>query len=274
MTIVERGAEREWLQHVAFNPVRHKSPSTVQERGRTAITAGLRVLRQVVLLYGAAAVGAALASVLVLLLSELWLPFGLDNVKPANEVIGAWRRGDAGWVVFWTALVLLFAYLIRRYARGFVAIIALGSLGITLGGLIGLIGGLGLERLLRGSGAWNFLAEMSTGIVLVEGALAVLAAVYVGYWLLVWAVSRLSPAALMAITSLTVFGLLAGIAAAVSLAGTGALAALCGTAAAIWLGFELRRFFRTGQPIPDGEPDAGRVLPSGAVRALPLDPAA
>jgi ABC-type antimicrobial peptide transport system permease subunit len=197
-----------------------------RERGRRFITTGLRALRQFVLLYGAGAVGAALASVIVLLVSELWLPFGAGSVKPANDVIGAWGRGDAVWVLFWLALALGFGYLIRRYARGAAGMIAMGSLGITLGGAVGLLGGRVLAWALRGSAVWGTLAEMSTGVVLVEGALAILAAVYVGYWLLVWAVSRMSGGVLMAVVSVTAIALAAGAVAAVLLVGAGLLAAV------------------------------------------------
>ncbi len=71
-----------------------------------------------VLLYGAVAVGAALASVIVLLVSELWLPFGAGSVKPANDVIGAWARGDVAWVLFWMALMLGFGLFDPAVARG------------------------------------------------------------------------------------------------------------------------------------------------------------
>ena len=194
-----------------------------RERGRRFITTGLRALRQAVLLYGAAAVGAALASVIVLLVSELWLPFGAGSVKPANDVIGAWQRGDGAWVLFWSALMLAFGYLIRRYARSAAGAIATGSLGITLGGVAGLVGGRALEWALRDSGVWGTLAEMSTGVVLVEGALAILAAVYVGYWLLVWAVSRMSGGVLMALVSVTAIALVIGAVAAILLVGVGML---------------------------------------------------
>ncbi len=190
-----------------------------RERGRRAMTGSLRALRQVVLLYGAVAVGAALASVIVLLVSELWLPFGAGSDKPANDVIGAWGRGDVAWVLFWMALMLVFGYLIRRYARTAAGVIAMGSLGITLGGVSGLLGGRALEWALRGSRVWGTLAEMSTGVVLVEGALAILAAVYLGYWLLVWAVSRMSGGLLMGLVSVTVLALAVGAVAAVLMVG-------------------------------------------------------
>jgi ABC-type antimicrobial peptide transport system permease subunit len=245
---------------VRWVPVGSTLPA--RERGRAAITLSLRALRQTALLYGAAAVGAALASVIVLLVSELWLPFGAGSVKPANDVYGAWQHGAYGWVLFWMVLTLLFGFLIHRYARGVVGIIALGSLGVTFGGLFGAAGGLGLERLLKGSGVWGTLAEMSTGVVLVEGALVILAAVYVGYWLLIWAVARMPARMLMGIVSLTAMGIIAGAAAAVLLLGTAALLALLVLAILVWVGIRLRapsvaRRERTDGPFAYAQP-AGR----------------
>jgi ABC-type antimicrobial peptide transport system permease subunit len=210
-----------------------------QERGRAVITAGLRGLRQIVLLYGALATGAALASVLVLLVSELWRPLGIGTVKPANEIYGAFQREDYGWVATWGVLMLFFGFLIRRYARALGGIIGLGSLGITLGGLVGLLGGQALEQALGGFGIWGTLEEMSTGIVLVEGAMAILAAIYVGYWLMVWAVAKMPTIALMGVVSLMILAIAAGVAAAATLIGNGTLIVLAAgsgvTFGAIWL---------------------------------------
>jgi ABC-type antimicrobial peptide transport system permease subunit len=233
---------------VGWLPVGRWAAVARRERGRSAVTLGLRALRQLVLLYGASAVGAALASVIVLLVSELWLPFGIGSAKPANDVLGAWRRGDVGWVVIWGALTLLFGYLIRRYAQGVVGVIALGSLGVSLGGLFGLLGGFALERLLGGSGVWGTLEHMSTGIVLVEGGLAILAAVYMGYWLLVWVAGRMSATMLMGVVSLVVLGLVVGACAAVLLLGDAALVVLILVACAAWVGVQLRVHERVGLP--------------------------
>ncbi len=104
------------------------------ERGRTAITWGLRALRQVVLTYGAAAVGVVLASGIMLVASQIWLPFGIGEVEPPNMVVSAIRQGDVAWIAAWGCLALAFGTLIRRTARALVGMIALGSLGISVGG--------------------------------------------------------------------------------------------------------------------------------------------
>jgi len=55
-------------------------------------------------------------------------------------------------------------------------------LGITVGGLVGYGGGQALKGLIGGTAVWQRLAEMSTGIVLVEGAVVLLGVIYVGYF--------------------------------------------------------------------------------------------
>lgn len=212
----------------------------LRERGRAALTALIRGLRQIVLLYGALAVGAALASGIMLVASELWLPFGIGDVEPANDIVYALEQGDLAWVIAWLALTLVIGGLIRGLARSMVGVIALSSLGVTVGGLIGLLGGRVLETALFGTGVWDVLAEMSTGVVLVEGALALLGAIYVGYWLLVWAVGKLPPVVLMALVSIVLVSLVAGIVAGAMLLGDGAVIVLVVLALVIWLAIRLR----------------------------------
>ncbi len=181
-------------------------------RGRSAITAGVRTFRQIVLLYGAVAVGAALASLIMLILSEVWLPFGWGAEKPPGNIVTAWNRGAVGWVAGWALLTLLVAALVRTGGRSLGAIIGLGSLGATFGGAFGLLLGNGFQAFFRDTAIWSSLSEMATGVVLVEGALVILSGVYVGYWLLVWGAGKLPPSALIGLSGLVLVGvvLLAG----------------------------------------------------------------
>lgn len=211
------------------------------DRGRAVITWGLRGLRQAVLLYGALAVGALLASGIMLVASELWLPFGIGRMKPANDIVAAYRTGDVTWVVAWLSITVLVGGLIRAFARALVGVIALSSLGVTLGGVVGVFGGRVLETALYGTRVWDVLAEMSTGVVLVEGALALLGAVYVGYWLLVWVLGKLPPVMLMGLVSLVVISIGAGLVSAAMVAGKVVVAALVIAALAGWGLLRLQR---------------------------------
>ncbi len=228
-----------------------------RERGRRAITAGLRGLRQAILLYGALAIGAVLASAIMLIASEVWLPFGLGDVKPANDIYYAFKNGDALWVAAWLAITVTVGGLVRWLGRALVSVIALGSLGVTIGSLAGLTAGRALEAALYGTGVWNVLAEMSTGVVLVESALALLGAVYVGYWLLVWAVGKLSPTLLMALVSVVLASLIAGVVAAAVLVGRWAVIVLVVLATLVWLAIRLRLWQRWMRA-----PVAAQALPS------------
>ncbi|MBN2304238.1 MAG: FtsX-like permease family protein [Anaerolineae bacterium] len=223
------------------------------ERGRTVITGGLRTLRQAILLYGSLAIGAAAASGIMLVVSEIWLPFGIGDSKPANDVIGALDRGDTAYVVAWALLALLIGAAIRWWARALVGVIALASLGVTVGAGIGFILGLIMESLIADTAAWNFLAEMSTGVVLVEGALALLCVVYVLYWLLVWAVGKLPPGVLMGIVSLTLLSLMVGAAAVVVLVGVWALVLLTMVALVVWWVARRGRWPGTVTPTHNGD---------------------
>jgi ABC-type antimicrobial peptide transport system permease subunit len=228
-----------------------------RERGRAAITRGLRIIRQAVLLYGSLAVGLALASAIILIVSEVWLPFGIGHAKPANDLIHAWQRSQWGWEAFGLLLTLALGLLIRRRARTFGGVIALGSLGISLGGALGLAGGYALRAAVGSGAVWHFLAGISTGIVLVEGALALLSAVFLGYWLLVWSVSKMPTTLLMGIISLTLLGIILGLAAGVALLGRAALIALIVVAILTWLGVR----FRVWRRLP-GQQAAGALPPN------------
>lgn len=173
------------------------------DRGRAAVTAMLRGLRQIMLLYGALAVGAALASAIMLIVAESWRPLQLGEVKPPGWILTAIRQDNTLWVAVWLALTVALGGLIRWYGRALSGIIALGSIGVTVGGAIGWFAGKGLETALAGTATWDVLRTQATGLVLVEGALALLGAIFVGYWLLVWAIGKLPPALLMGIMSLT-----------------------------------------------------------------------
>jgi len=211
------------------------------ERGRMVITAGLRGLRQVLLAYGALAIGAALASGILLVVSEVWLPFGIGTVKPANDIVAAARRSDAAWVVAWMGLTLGIGGLIRWLARSLAGMLAMVTLGATVGGAIGAGGGIALKQAIGGTEVWQTLAEKSTGIVLVEGAVLLLGAIYVGYWLLVWAMGKLPQAALRVLIGAMLLIAVGGGVAAVGLLGIGALVALTalavvGLASLLWRG--------------------------------------
>mgnify|MGYP000545468682 CR=1 FL=1 len=171
--------------------------------------------------YGALAIGAAVASVIVLILSAIWRPFGIGDERPASSIVSALRRGELAWALFWLALTLGVAWLIRRYAHRAARALALTTSGMTVGGVAGAIAGLGLESLLGQTSLWRALMPFSTGVVLVEGALAVLAAVYLGYWLLVWGVSRMPPVLMTGVASLLVIALATGGAVVSTMAGRG-----------------------------------------------------
>ncbi len=171
--------------------------------------------------YGALAIGAAIASVIVLILSAVWRPFGIGDDQPASSIASALRRGELAWALTWLVLTLGVAWLIRRYARRAARALALTTSGMTVGGLAGAILGMVLESLLGQTSLWQSLTPLSTGMVLVEGALAVLAAVYLGYWLLVWLVSRMPPALMTGVASLLLVALATGGAVASALAGRG-----------------------------------------------------
>lgn len=236
------------------------------DRGRAAITWVLRGLRQTVLLYGALAVGALLASGIMLVASELWLPFGVGSVKPANDIVAAYRTGDVAWLVAWLAITVLVGGLIRAYARALVGVIALSSLGVTLGGAAGVLGGRVLETALYGTRVWDVLAEMSTGVVLVEGALALLGAVYVGYWLLVWAFGKLPPVMLMGLVSVVTVSIGAGLAAAAMVAGKVVVAALVMAALTGWGLLRLQRDapVRSGSVAVNGHAVASEIAQAAA----------
>lgn len=230
------------------------------ERGRVAVTAGLRGLRQAVLLYGALAVGAALASVIMLIAAESWRPLQLGEVKPPGWILTAIRQDDALWVAIWAALTVAFGALIRWYGRALAGLIALGSIGVTIGGGMGWFAGKFLEEVLHGTEVWDFLSAQATGMVLVEGALALLGAIFVGYWLLVWAIGKLSPSLLMAITSLT---LLLAVGALGSLLVTGSPVALAAVvAAAALIAALVRRRSRAQQEAPIAGARSGAAEPA------------
>lgn len=215
-----------------------------RERGRRGLTLALRGLRQLILLYGSLAIGAALASGIMLIVSEIWKPFGIGTTKPAGAIWTALDHGDWQWVLVWALVTLLVGAAIRGWARALVGVIALSSLGITVGAGVGYVLARIMEALIADTAVWDFLAEMSTGIVLVEGALALLCTVYVGYWLLVWAVGKLPPGALMAIVSLTLLSVAIGAAATVALLGQGALALLAAAAVVGWFVMRFRLWER------------------------------
>ena len=180
--------------------------------------------------YGALSVGAGVASAVVLVLSEVWRPFGIGDVHPPATVVAALRRGEVTWLLAWLALTLGIAWLIRRYAGRAARAIALTTLGVTAGGVLGAAAGLGLERLLAQTDLWRTLSSLSTGIVLVEGAMALLAVVYLGYWLLVWLVARMPPAFITGVASLLLVGLALGGVAASAIIGQGLEAISAGIA--------------------------------------------
>ncbi len=228
----------------------------VAQRGRRTVTGFVRGLRQFLLLYGALAIGALLASLAILVLAEMWKPAGFGDVKPSDDIVHAISRGEWGWVSFWLGLTLAVGLPIRVYARKFGGMIGLASLGTTFGGLLGLLGGLTLSGLLSQTGIWPFMERISTGIVLTEGALAVLAAVFVGYWLLVWLVSKMGATGLMGVVSLTLLVLMGVIAFAITSLGAVALLGLILLAILFWIG---QRFKVAQRVLPQIQ-----VQPNGA----------
>jgi ABC-type antimicrobial peptide transport system permease subunit len=253
---------------VGWLPLVHWHSSERRERGRAVITSGLRTLRQVILLYGSVAIGAALASGIAVVLSAAWVPFGIGHVKPANNIVMAWNRGAWQWVALWIALTLGIGLLIRLRARALVGVIALGTLGASLGGGIGILAGLASEALIGGGSVWHFLATISTGVVLVEAALTLLCVVFVGYWLLIWVVGKVPVSLFMGIVGVIVLSLGLGTAATVSLLGIGALAALVGLMILAWLGARFGLWERLAGSI-------GIPLPERASKSVaPTQPAA
>ena len=180
--------------------------------------------------YGALSIGAGIASAVVLVLSELWRPFGIGDVHPPATVVAAFRRGEVTWLLAWLTLTLGIAWLIRHYAGRAARAIALTTLGVTAGGVLGAAAGLGLERLLSQTALWRTLSSLSTGIVLVEGAMALLAVVYLGYWLLVWLVARMPLAFITGVASLLLVGLVLGAVAASAVFGSALEAVSAGIA--------------------------------------------
>ncbi len=202
----------------------------------------------VVQLYGALAVGAALASGVMLIVAAIWRPFGLGDADLPDTIVEAAREGEWVWALAWALLTALVARAVWRHAGRAARTIALAALGLTVGGALGTGGGLVLERLAGGTGLWRSLASVSTGIVLVEGAIALLSAIYLGYWLLVWGVARLRPAAMSGITSGLMVGLVGGLGAVASLAGRAALAGTLALIVAGWLVARARRATPAPEP--------------------------
>ncbi|HVO71430.1 MAG TPA: FtsX-like permease family protein [Aggregatilineaceae bacterium] len=235
-----------------------------RERGRAAITFGLRALRQVILLYGSVAIGAALASGIAVVLSAAWVPFGIGQVKPANNVVAAWNRGAWQWVALWNVLTLEIGLLIRLRARALVGVIALGALGASLGGGFGALAGLASESLMGSSGVWHSLATISTGVVLVEAALTLLCVVYVGYWLLIWVVGKIPVAVFMGIVGVIIMSLVLGAAAAVAQLGIGALAALVAGGVLVWAGMRFGVWKRLASSVGVAAVERGGSLPGPA----------
>lgn len=199
-------------------------------------------------LYGALAVGAALASGVMLIVAAIWRPFGLGDADLPDTIVEAAREGEWVWALAWALLTALVAGAVWRHAGRAARTIALAALGLTVGGALGTGGGLVLERLAGGTGLWRSLASVSTGIVLVEGAIALLSAIYLGYWLLVWGVARLRPAAMSGITSGLMVGLVGGLGAVASLAGRAALAGTLALIVAGWLVARARRATPAPEP--------------------------
>lgn len=224
-----------------------------RERGRAAITLGLRALRQTVLLYGALALGAALASGVMLIVAESWRPLQLGEAKPAGAIWTAYAHGDAVWIGVWLLLAGMFGLLIRWYGRALAGVIALGTLGATAGGGIGLLAGRMLSGLLDGTAVWQTLSAQATGIVLVEGALALLGAIFVGYWLLVWAIGKLPPAVLVGAVSAVVLAVVAAIGATVAARAPLAIAAVA--ALGVFSGAWWWQRKGTSNPLPSPPPE-------------------
>lgn len=169
------------------------------ERGRRVITLVVRGLRQAVLWYGAMAIGAALASGILWLVSQLWVPFGAGSTRPPLHILAAMDAGDVVWAVTWLALVLGVGIAIRLLARQLVGTIALGSLGASLGLLLGWVAAMALESPGRSTVLWRWMEDIAPGMVIVEGALTLLGTIFVAYWLMVWLVGRLPVPVLLAV---------------------------------------------------------------------------
>lgn len=214
---------------VSIVPLGRVQSADRMARGRAAITSGVRGLRQGVLLYGALAVGAVLASVVLLVVSEVWLPFGWGTEKPPGNIVHAWQRNAMGSVIGWTAIALFVAALVRLAGRNLGGIIGLGSLGVTVGGSAGALIGYGMEQALGDTTLWIRLSEMATGVVLVEGALVILSGVFVGYWLVVWGAGKLPSGGLIGLSSLTMVGMVLGGALLAASRGQMILVTLAGT---------------------------------------------
>jgi ABC-type antimicrobial peptide transport system permease subunit len=258
---------------VSWWPGRRWRAMMRSDRGRAAITLVLRGLRQGILLYGSVVIGIALASGILLILSEMWLPFGFGDlnpardevVKPANDVIAAIQRDDVVWLGGWLGLVCLIGASIRLLARTAVGVIALGSLGTTVGGAVGLASGSGLERILSGTGLWNALTDFSAGVVLVEGALSLLGAVFVGYWLLIWLVAKMPTTMVPGIVSLLVLSLAAGMVSAATWLGSPALIVIIVLSVVVW---GAGRIQEKSHPLSDASEQL--VQKHGAVHVFPL----
>lgn len=219
------------------------------EKGRIALTNGVRILREVVLLYGATAIGLVLSSVLALIASELWRPFGIGDVTPASHAVEALAARHWAWLGAWGLLALLVAILIRRLSQELVSVIALASLGATFGGALGIAAAVVLRSL---PGVWQVLTNISTGLLLVEGAMAILGTVYIGYWILIWLVSKLSGAVLMRLVSFAVGAFGAG--AAFAVASLGSLLLGFGVGLLVLSGLSypvVRRMQSTSAPLPN-----------------------
>lgn len=199
----------------------------------------------IVQLYGALAIGAALASGVLLIVAAIWRPFGLGDADLPDTIVEAARAGEWAWALTWALLAGMVARAVWRHAGRAARTIALAALGLTVGGALGAGGSLALERVAGGTGVWRWLASVSTGIVLVEGAIALLSAIYVGYWLLVWGVARLRPVAMSGITSGLMVGLVGGLGAIASLVGRAALVGALALIMAGWLMTRARRLAAT-----------------------------
>lgn len=246
-----------WLLRLASSmtfwvPAPHLTPITVLERARTIITRVLRGLRQLLLAYGGVSIGLVLSSGIMLIVSELWLSLGLGEVKPANDVVAAVQAADWSWLLAWFALVLILSVFIRFALRTVASVLALATIGASVGGLLGLASGMLLERLAANTGIWNVLAELSTGVVLVEGALVLLVAIYVLYWLLVWALGRLNPTLLIGMISSTALVIMSLVGYGMALIGAALIVIVIGLAGGLYAGGRVidRRATATWMQVP------------------------